>query len=109
MFDEIQQVVIDWIIENMASLVQLGMYGTINIDDTTSNGLYVIQFLSDAYTLQNNTAIDRQVISSGELVVKEQYLYLFHARKHQLIFETRTTATENYGPKLHITPSKSWC
>ena len=59
----------------MASLVQLGMYGTINIYDTTSNGLYVIQFLSDAYTLQNNTTIDVQVISSDKLVVKAQYLF----------------------------------
>ena len=49
--------VLDRISENMASLVQSGMYGTINIDDTTKNGLYVIQFFSDAYTLQNNTTI----------------------------------------------------
>ena len=36
-FDEIHQVVIDVISENMASLVQSGMYGTINRDDNTSN------------------------------------------------------------------------
>ena len=58
----------------MASLVQSGMYGAINTDDNTSNGLYVIQFSSDSYTLQNNTTIDGQVISAGELVVKAQYL-----------------------------------
>ena len=51
-FDEINQVVLDGISENMASLVQLGMYGAINIDDTKTNKLYVIQFLSGAYTLQ---------------------------------------------------------
>ena len=59
----------------MASLVQLDMYGAINIDDTTTNGFYVIQFLSYAYTLQNNTTIYGQVISAGELVVKAQYLW----------------------------------
>ena len=32
--------------------------------------IYVIQFLSEAYILQNNTTIDGQVISSVELVVK---------------------------------------
>ena len=58
----------------MVSLVQSVMYGTINTDDTKINGLYVIQFLSDGYTLQNNTTIDGQVISSGKLVVKAQYL-----------------------------------
>ena len=57
-----------------ASLVQPGMYGSINTDDTTTNVFYVIQFISDSYTLQNNTTIDEQVISAGELVVKEKYL-----------------------------------
>ena len=57
----------------MASLFQSGMYGAINKDDTTTNGFYVIQFLSDAYTLQNNTTIDGQVISADELFVKEKY------------------------------------
>ena len=57
-FDEIHQVVLDGIIENVASLVQLGMYGAINTDETTTNVFCVIQFLSDAYTLQNNTTID---------------------------------------------------
>ena len=42
----------------MASLVQSDMYGAINTDDTTTNGFYVIQLLSDAYKLQNNTKID---------------------------------------------------
>ena len=73
-FDKIHQVVLDIISESMASLVQLDMYGAINTNDTTTNGLYVIQFLSYAYTLQSNTKIDGQVISDGELVVKAQYL-----------------------------------
>ena len=49
----------------MASLFQSGMYGAINTYDTTPNGLYVIQFISEAYTLQNNTTIDGQVISAS--------------------------------------------
>ena len=57
--------VLDGISENIASLVQLGMYGAINTDDTTTNVFYVIKFLSDAYTLKINTTIDEQVISSG--------------------------------------------
>ena len=36
-FDEIHKVVLDRISENMASLVQSGMYGYINTDDNTSN------------------------------------------------------------------------
>ena len=50
------------------------MYGAINTDDTTTNGFYVIKFLSEAYTLKNNTTIDGQFISAGGLVFKAQYL-----------------------------------
>ena len=73
-FDEIHLVVLGVISENMASLVQSGMYGTINTDDNTSNLFYVVQFISDSYTLQNNTTIYEQVISDGELAVKSQYI-----------------------------------
>ena len=59
----------------MASLFQSGMYGVIKTDDTTTNGFYVIQFISEAYMIQNSTHIDGKVISSGELVVKAQYLF----------------------------------
>ena len=58
----------------MASLFQSGMYGAINADDTTTNIFYIIPFISEAYTLQNNTIIYGQVIYSGELVVKVQYI-----------------------------------
>ena len=73
-FYEIHQVFIDGISENMASLVQSGMYGDIKTYDIISNGFYVIQFISDAYTLQSNIKFPGQVISAGELVVKAQYL-----------------------------------
>ena len=38
------------------------------------NGFFVIKFISEAYTLQNNTKFDRQNISADELVVKAQYI-----------------------------------
>ena len=72
--DEIHQVVLDGISDNMASLIQSGMYGTINTLDNTSNGFYIIQSISEAYTLKINPTIDGQSISAGELVVKAQYL-----------------------------------
>ena len=51
-FDEIHNLVLDRISENMASLVQSGMYGDINTAENTWNGFYLIQFISEAYTLQ---------------------------------------------------------
>ena len=74
-FEDIHQVVLYGIRDNMASLVKAGKCGVINTADTTTNGFYVIHFISEAYMLQNNTQIYRQVISAGELVVKAQYLY----------------------------------
>ena len=74
MFGEIHQVVIDGISDNMASLFQSDKYVAIDTADTTNNGYYVIKFISEAYTLQNNTTIDGQIITTGELVVKAHYL-----------------------------------
>ena len=73
-FDEIHLVVLDRISDNMASLVQLGMYSAIKTDDTTTNLFYAIQFISNTYTIKSNITIDGQGIYAGELVVKAQYL-----------------------------------
>ena len=74
-FDYIHQVVFDRISDNMASLLQSGKNGFINTANTTTNGYYTINFISEAYTLKNNTTICGQAISTGELVVKAQYIF----------------------------------
>ena len=73
-FDEIHQVVLEGISNNMASLVESGKYGSINTTDTSTNVFYVIMFKTGAYTLQENTTIDGQIITAGELIVKAKYL-----------------------------------
>ena len=73
-FEEIHQVFLDVVSDNMASLVQSDKYGAINTADTTTDGYSFIMFISESYTLQNNTTIYGQIISAGELVVKAQYL-----------------------------------
>ena len=67
-FDEIHQD------DNTASLVESGTYGAINTTYTSTNGFYFIMFTLGAYTLQENTTIDGQIITAGKLVVKVQYL-----------------------------------
>ena len=84
----------------MASLVQPGIYGAIKTSDNTSNGFYVIQFISEAYTLQSNTTIYGKFISAGELFAKEQYLCSMQLKtnwywkqqplQHNIILTTRT-------------------
>ena len=92
-FDEIHQVVLDVISDNMASLFESGKYGSINTTDTTTNGFYVIMFTLEAYTLQDNTAIDRQIITAGGLVVKAQYLC------SMIVY---TNCYWNQQPKQHV-------
>ena len=72
--DEIHQVVLDGISDNMASLIESGKFGAINTTYKSTNGFYVIMFKSGAYTLQENTTIDGNIITAGELVVKAKYL-----------------------------------
>ena len=83
----------------MASLVQSGKYGVINIEETKKHGFYLIQIISEAYRLQNITQIYVQFISVGELVVKAQYLYSMQensnlywkqqSAKHNILVPTR--------------------
>ena len=56
-FYEINQVVLDVISDIMVLLVQSGKYGAINTSYTTTNGLYVIKLIAEAYTIQNITTI----------------------------------------------------
>ena len=58
----------------MSSLVESEEYCAIKTTGTTTNGFYVIILISEAYTLQDNTTIDVQIITAGELVVKAKYL-----------------------------------
>ena len=64
-FDEIHQVVIDGISDNMVLFVEPGKYGAINTTDRATNGFNVIMFTSEAYTLQDNTTFDGQIITPG--------------------------------------------
>ena len=58
----------------MASLVQSGNCGATNTPYYTTIGYYVIQFVSEEYTIQEDTNCDGKVSTSDELVVKEHYL-----------------------------------
>ena len=54
--------------------MRIDKYVFINTTDTSTNGFYVIMLTSGAYTLRENTKIDGQIITAGELVVKAKYL-----------------------------------
>ena len=61
-------------------------YFLINTTDTETNGFYVIMFTSEEYTLQDNTTIDGQIITSGKLVVKATTLPLTQLIQEKMVF-----------------------
>ena len=63
--DKMHQVALDGISDNMAALVQTGQYDDINTTDTTTMTYYVIKFLSESYTLQEDTMCDGKISNSG--------------------------------------------
>ena len=93
----------------MNSLVQSGKYGAIKTTGTATNMFYVIVFTSEVYKLQDNTTIEGQIITAGELVFKAQYLcsmqertnwFCYQHSQHQVItVPTRTIL----HPKLNVT------
>ena len=105
MFDEIHQVVLDGISDNISALVHPVKYGFINTDDTKTNEFYVIQLISEAYTLKKHTQIDI-FVSAGELAVRAQYLCSIQENIN-FYLKKNGTATEYHGSKTHKSSSMS--
>ena len=72
-FDTVHNVFLDNISDNMAILLQLRKYGDINVPHPTKKGYYVIKYLYETYTIQEDQTKYGQVIKAGELVVKSEY------------------------------------
>ena len=88
----------------MASLVAYGKHGAINTTDTSTNGLYVILFTSGAYTIQENTTIDGQILIAGELVVNAKYLCSMKVDTN-LVLESTTKSSCHHSANTHNTSS----
>ena len=54
----------------MSALVQNGKNGVINTADPPKMGYYVVNFLSEPYTLQYNKKVYNKVTKAGEHIVK---------------------------------------
>ena len=68
------KVVFGGISDNMSALVQSGKYGAINTEYQTTMVYYVVIYFSEPYTLQDDKTVYKQVINTGELIVKAEYL-----------------------------------
>ena len=58
----------------MDALIQTGQYIFINTTDITKMGYYVIKFLSEYYSLQEDTTCNGKISKVGDLFFKSQYM-----------------------------------
>ena len=72
---------LDGISDNIASIVLLRKYSAINAADPTKMGYYVIKYLSEPYTTQEELTTGGTVSKAGEPVVKSEYLSLMKKNK----------------------------
>ena len=72
--NKIHQVLLDRICENMAALLQTSKRGAINTTDTATRRYYVIKLMSEPYKLQEEKMCNGKISTTGELVVKSQYI-----------------------------------
>ena len=54
--------------QNMSVLVKEGNIDATSCDHAAQENFYVVQFLSDPYTLQQDEKVDGQLLQAGELV-----------------------------------------
>ena len=64
----------------MSSLVQLGKFGAINASYPTTMGYYMMKYISEPYTLQEDRTTYGQVSKAVQLVHKSEYLSINKAK-----------------------------
>ena len=94
------KVVLDGISYNMTSLVQLGKYGAINAVDLTTTRYYLIKYLSEPYTLQEDQAIYGKLSKESELVAKVEYFSILN-KKSKLVLSTSRNKSECHHANLY--------
>ena len=67
---------------NMYLISREGKYGTIDTDNSSCHGYYIIKFYSLPYTLQSDWSIDGQVISSSKIVCEGTYFFPISINSH---------------------------
>ena len=74
---------------NMYLIILEVKYGAIDTDDFLCNGYYIIAFSSSPYTLQADSSIDGQVISSGEMLCEGTYFFPININFHYYVYKTK--------------------
>ena len=70
--------------DNMYAIFHDGKYVTINTADITKIGYYVVKFLSELYTLQDEKKVDKKFIKVSKFIVKPVYLSIVKSNTKKL-------------------------
>jgi hypothetical protein len=75
--EDTQAVALSGITAMMAEHVNIGSYGALSTEDPAANGYYVLQWTSNPYTLQDDTALTEydppEMVEKGALVCEANY------------------------------------
>ena len=85
----------------MASLVYSGNHCNINTTYKTTLGFYVLKYVSEDYTLKDDTIRDGKISTSDEFVVKAQYLIYIEGRD-KVVLGAKTSSISHFFPTLTI-------
>eukprot|EP00957_Ditylum_brightwellii_P058779 4456310-Ditylum_brightwellii.AAC.1 len=58
----------------MAELVEINCYGAVNTNDSRADGFYVVKFVENPHTLQEEVEVNDETTESGSLVCAAHYL-----------------------------------
>ena len=72
---------------NVSLIIMEGNYGSIDANYYIFHGYYIIKFSSSPYTLQADLSIDFRVISSGEMVCEENYIFSINMNSRYYVFK----------------------
>ena len=79
--------ILDGNVMSMSFIILEGKYGTIDTDDSSCHGYYIIKFSSLPYTLQSDLGIDGQVISSVKTVCEGNYFFSTNINSHYYVLQ----------------------
>ena len=72
--EDIHKSILTSIADSMGMLIKESNYGAVNANDQSTDGFYIVKFLSTVYTLQHDELVDNEILKAGSLVTDAEYM-----------------------------------
>ena len=73
-FEEIHKILVQYIGNNMAELVEINCYGAVNTNGSRADGFYVVKFVENHHTLKEEVEVNDKITESGSLMCAAHYM-----------------------------------